>query len=762
MHLLSIFKYLLLLIPLVSHAQFSGEWQREGPGPITGGPVQNIPDNEVIGAINALAPHPTDADILYVGAVNGGIWRTNNATSGSPNWTPQLDEQASLSIFDIQFDLSDNSSNTLIAGIGRTSSLARLGGQRLGVYHTINGGSDWTLLNGGGTLIGAEIRGVAARGSVLMAVSESGTAGVFRSTDTGLTWTRISATDDSISAAGLPGGAYYDLVADPVNLSRFYTVVKGAFGSVLGGVYRSDDSGASWTRVSDTSINDAINGITAGGREMEMDIGVADNLFLALIESSVVINVFFTTNGGTSWSAMDLPFVEGIGLHILPQGVIHTSLTVDRTNPNIVYMGGDTNPGGNNIGANAGSTGRLMRGDASQPSGSQWVHLTNDNNLGPAGGGTASNSAPHPDSRRMVVNADGDVIESDDGGVYLRTSPLSDTGDWFSLNGDIQVTEFHNGSYDQVSQIAFAGAQDNGTSAQTSTANTSWSHFLGGDGAVTAVDNLSFPNLSVRYASAQNLGAFRRIQVNPDNTVASTTGIPLAPINGSPPIDPRFYTPLSLNRVNPLRLILGADNGVYESLDQGDTIDLIGPGLVVAQVNGDAIAYGAQDNEEILYVGTQTSQMFIRTAAPPAPLVESVSYPGTSGVTDVVTKLSDSATAFATDAFGVFMTTDTGATWSNITNNLSSLNPGAIHSIAYIDVEFQAGIVVGTQSGFFIAYESDNFATWADAGEGLPNAPIYAVEHIAGQDMLVVHAVGRGTWSLAPTQEVTLITGFED
>ena len=53
-------------------------WVEQGPGPNTLGQVENITNREVAGAINAVATHPTDANVIFVGAVNGGIWRTGN------------------------------------------------------------------------------------------------------------------------------------------------------------------------------------------------------------------------------------------------------------------------------------------------------------------------------------------------------------------------------------------------------------------------------------------------------------------------------------------------------------------------------------------------------------------------------------------------------------------------------------------------------------------------------------------------------------
>jgi hypothetical protein len=72
-----------------SHSRLSSA-QVGGPStkPNTNGQVENIDDGEVVGAVNALAPHPTNADIFFVASVNGGVWRTANATAPRPSWVP--------------------------------------------------------------------------------------------------------------------------------------------------------------------------------------------------------------------------------------------------------------------------------------------------------------------------------------------------------------------------------------------------------------------------------------------------------------------------------------------------------------------------------------------------------------------------------------------------------------------------------------------------------------------------------------------------
>lgn len=62
-------------------------WIAEGAAPAWEGDAL-VQNGEVAGAVQAVVAHPTDANILWVGAVNGGIWRTTNALATSINWTP--------------------------------------------------------------------------------------------------------------------------------------------------------------------------------------------------------------------------------------------------------------------------------------------------------------------------------------------------------------------------------------------------------------------------------------------------------------------------------------------------------------------------------------------------------------------------------------------------------------------------------------------------------------------------------------------------
>src|SRR5208337_2237183 len=148
-------------------------WIPQGPAPIEDGPAVASPNNQCAGAIEAVAPHPTNADVIYVGAVNGGIWKTTDGTSASPKWIALTDDQRSLSIGALKLDPTDPTHNTLIAGIGRFSAFQRAGGPRTGLLLTTDGGNTWRAIDGGGTLRGSNISGVAVRGSTIVATADT-------------------------------------------------------------------------------------------------------------------------------------------------------------------------------------------------------------------------------------------------------------------------------------------------------------------------------------------------------------------------------------------------------------------------------------------------------------------------------------------------------------------------------------------------------------------------------------------------------------
>lgn len=724
-------------------------WQAQGPGPNTNGQVEGILDGEVIGAIHAVAPHPTDPDILYAGGVNGGIWKTTNATAASPNWTHQAADQASLSISSLDIDPTDTGHQTLVAGFGRFSSFGRTGGARAGLLRTTDGGANWTLVDGGGTLTGLNVSAVVSRGATIVLSANAGSdTGVYRSVDSGATFTQVS--DGDGTATGLPDGTAYYLAGDRGTPDRLFTsIINAETAGGVNGVYRSSDTGATWSKVSDPAMDALlISGTTSN---VEFAIGTNDDVYAGIVNSGSLAGIFRSGDGGTTWIAMDLPSDGIFGIHPGGQGSIHFSLAADPANANLVYIGGDRQSFPNAIGA-LDFSGRLFRGDASAPSGSQWVHLTHRDDLGPAGGGTANTSAPHADSRDMAVDADGNLIEGDDGGIYKRTSPQNNTGDWFSINGDIQTTEFHDSAYDANADIVMGGAQDTGSSAQLVSGGQRWLSISTADGGDVAVDDTSTPGMSTRYSSVQGLQAFRRQIFDSANVFQSQSFPSLTVIGGGQGLAAQFVTPIALNGAEATRMVFGANNGVYESFDQGNTITQLMP-VVTANANfSEALAYGAAGNPDLIYVGS-ANELWSRSGPPPALLIQSASYPGTSTIREIAIDPNDPLTVFVADSVTVYQSSDGATTWTEVGGALAGLGAVTLQSIAVVHSPNGDAVAVGSTTGVWIARRSNGFLIWEVAGDGLPKVPVFDLEYDPAGDLLVAGTFGNGAWELSPALE---------
>jgi photosystem II stability/assembly factor-like uncharacterized protein len=718
------------------------DWTPIGPRPTTGGQVEGIADEEVVGAINAVAAHPTNPDIVYVGAVNGGVWRTRNARNARPTWEQLTDAQRSQSIGALEFDPTDSTCKTLVAGTGRFSSLRRMGAALIGLFRTTDGGSTWTTLDNGGKFGAVHIRDVAPRGRTLViaaiAAITANKGGVFRTTDAGSSWTQVSGT----AGTGLPTGDSFALAGDPKEPDLLFAHIGTA------GIFRTTNTGGTWSKVSSAAMDTLLNGAV----NVKISAGANNNAYVAIAGSgSQLVGLFRSGDGGTTWEELDLPSTievnnARVGLHPGRQAGTHLSLAADRVNHMVVYIGGDRQPAfnhparpsifPNSIGARN-FTGRLFRVDATRPRGSQASHLTHSN--------TPRNTAPHADSRGMAIDAQGDLLEGDDGGIYRRRKPLTNTADWASMNGDLQTTELHSIAWDSHSRVAIGGAQDTGTPQQQAPAGSRWASVSTGDGAVVLVDDTSAQGISVRYSSFQELGNFGREVYDAAGRFQSRTSIPMKVLGGGALVDPQFLTPLALNRVTATRLIIGAENGVYESDDQGDTLRAIAPDILANGNAGASIAYGAQGNADVLYVGAG-NRVFVRTAAHPAPLVASAAYPGTAAVVGIAIPPAEPQTAFVIDERKVFRTTNAGGTWDDVTGNLLTLGGVVLRSVTFCEDLNSGSVIVGTNAGVFAA-TGPGF-NWSGLGSGLPTVPVLRLHYGSASRILLAATFGRGAWTL--------------
>lgn len=740
-------------------ASIAATYDPQGPSPVTGGQVENVtPNNEVAGAVHTVVAHPTDPDLLWIGTINGGVWRTNNATSASPSWTPLTDQHDGLSIGALELDPTVLTNTVLVAGNGRVSSFGRINSPLSGLIRSADGGTTWSPI-GGTDLDGESVSGIAARGPTIVVSTNgntnalgTGQGGVWRSTDGGASFDRLSGDGTS----GLPGFGVFDLVGDPSNNARIYAAVQD-------GIYLSTNTGATWTDISNET-GGTISTANTNNIELAVHNSAGTNaVYAGIVNNGQLGGLFRSANQGGTWTQLDTPAtLEGaatIGINPRPkpggQGGVHFSILADNANANVVYVGGDRQPVGgggafpNSIGATDFS-GRLFRCDASLAANGQCAAITHN--------GTSNNSAPHADSREMVWDANGDMIETDDGGVYRQTDPATANGLWTSINGNLQIAEGMSCAYDSVGDLVMCGNQDTGAPEQSAPGNASWTTLSAGDGGYVAVDDSAAS--SIRYSSSNSLGAgsFRRRTCTAANVCANSapgfnvvgqgqtvqnfdTGLPL-------------YTPLVMNDVNPARFVV-TSNRVYESLDRLDNLTIVvnslgtdGAGNAINTTR--AIAYGGRaggsDNAGVLWYGTNDGRLFLRSAGGGTPAQLPAWTFGNA--TDIVLDPENWAIAYVSAGQNVYRTSDAGATFTDVTGDLGTVAPQAsVRSLELIPVGTAGALALlaGTDSGVFLT-QTQNLGVWAELGANLPNTIAFHLEHDATDDVLLVSTMGRGVW----------------
>ena len=125
----------------------------------------------------------------------------------------------------------------------------------------------------------------------------------------------------------MPAGTVDDLEGDPANARRLYVALQG------NGVYRTGDTGATWTQVSN---NDAtLNAAMLGSTNTRIAVARDSRLFVLVTSDGDVTYIGFSDNQGGSWTQMDVPGTMETPLQGRDELM---SLVVDPTSSNIVYV----------------------------------------------------------------------------------------------------------------------------------------------------------------------------------------------------------------------------------------------------------------------------------------------------------------------------------------------------------------------------------------------------------------------------------------
>jgi photosystem II stability/assembly factor-like uncharacterized protein len=200
------------------------------------------------GRTRAVAGVPNQPNLFYIGAVNGGVWKSDDY---GRTWTPIFDEQSTQSVGAIAVAPSDPSIIYVASGEGLHRPDLSVGN---GIYKSTDAGKTWTHLGlRDGQQIPALVVDPRDPNKLFAAVlghpyGPNDERGIFRSTDGGATWLKVLSVDENT------GGS--DIQMDPANPDVLYASLwesregpwedNNQFQGTGGGLFKSADGGNTW------------------------------------------------------------------------------------------------------------------------------------------------------------------------------------------------------------------------------------------------------------------------------------------------------------------------------------------------------------------------------------------------------------------------------------------------------------------------------------------------------------------------------------
>ena len=699
-------------------------WTPIGPAPLVNG--QDPGGFPSSGRIATVAADPTNANTIYIGAAGGGVWKT---TDGGTTWSPLTDNQATLSMGAIA--VAPSNPNIIYAGTGESNiSLDCFYGR--GILKSTDAGATWTLLTGNAGVNEFDRRAIAKivvdptnANTVYAAVTVGivngilSTNGIYKSTDGGQTWTNSTA---GITTA--PCALCTDVVLDPTSPRTLYAAVGTFIGNAANGVYKSTDGGTTWSIAGNFPM-----GSGDGVIKVALAPSAPQTLFASISElgnsGNGLLEMLKTTDGGTTWTALTkTPNYLG------NQGSYDTSLAVDPSNANIVYAGGQNSSGNGQV---AKAKGFIESTDG----GNTWTDISS---------GAANKSGPHTDDHAIAFDANGKLLNGNDGGIWRLDNPDPTNVVWTDLNGNLNTITFTGIALDPTNpSIAYGGSQDNGTDKFTGALG--WTRVRTGDGGFVRVDQ-THPNTV--YSTYQHTvgGWFLRSDDGGTTWESLMNGI-----NGNDTAN--FYVSYVMDPSNSSRLVLGT-NRIYETTDRADHWSPISspnvsgwnssqPIGALGLPFGDPNTVYAFTNDAHLFVTTDHGNSWHQRDIPGlSPYINAL-----SPIAGIAVDPANEAVAYVVvDQFSggpgghVFRTSDFGQHWTDISGNLPNTPTSAIVLDPRTNV-----LYVGTDIGVYAS--SNGGVLWAPFQTGMPNARVVDLELSPALNLLAAGTHGRGMWEIS-------------
>ncbi|MFN1835402.1 VPS10 domain-containing protein [Balneola sp. MJW-20] len=272
--------------------------------------LRNVSTGFASGRIADIAIHPEHENTWYVAAGSGGVWKTENA---GITWTPIFDNQPSYSIGSLTIDPH----NPAVIWVGTGEDV---GGRHVGfgdgIYKSTDEGRTWTNM---GLKESQHISTILVHPEdpdvVLVAVqgplwNKGGERGLYRTDDGGESWNKVLGDDEWTGAT--------DIVVDPrepnvmyaATWQRHRTVAAYMGGGPGSGIHKSTDGGLTWTE-----LKNGIPGSNLGKIGLAISPQDPDIVYAAIELDRTEGGLFMSDDRGASWNKMSDMVSGGTGPH---------------------------------------------------------------------------------------------------------------------------------------------------------------------------------------------------------------------------------------------------------------------------------------------------------------------------------------------------------------------------------------------------------------------------------------------------------------
>lgn len=645
-------------------------WEWLGPGNIGG-------------RIRTIAINPNVPNVMYVGGVSGGIWRTDN---GGGSWYPISDFIANLAITSIVMDPT----NPLVMyaatgeGFGNIDAL-----QGAGIFKSTDAGLTWVQLPSTANPQWGYVNRLSHHptlSNVLLAATGSG---VYRTTDGGASWGNVL----SVNALQVK---YH-----PINPSRVLCGTSSDF-------YLSTDGGLNWTQQTIGSSKLPSSPGRCEGDFAQSDISIYVNIDINLGE------IWRSTNSGQTWELRN----TGTGYFGgQSQGWYDNAIWIDPGNSNFIVFSGRnlqrSTDGGKNLTKIGGDTSGTMIYSVHPD-----IHAI----------------IPHPQyngttNKTVFIGCDGGIYRTDD----ITSASL--TSGWYYLNNNLGITQFYAGSAAPDGSIIAGGAQDNNRLHYTPNKGINgWYEGKngGGDGTTTAVD---YTNPNRIFMATTGLSIARSDDMGKTYTF-KTNGISASDIGA-------WVSPLVMDPNDHNTLVAGGTQ-LWKTTDAAENWVSIGKAIAgnpqctaldIAKNNSNDIWAGYTDGTISRSIDGGTNWQAVQIASMPK-----------TAVTDIAINpniISEVMVTFGGYASGrVWFTSDGGLTWQQRSNSLPYIQ---VNTVKFHPLN-PDWVYIGTDLGVFAS--EDKGITWSAlpvfaSNEGPVNVEV-AELFWQGIDKLVAATHGRG------------------